>query len=277
MAREALIVATGSNKGGTAKTTSVLHLGAALAYRGAKVLLLDADPQATLSETLLPLTSEAMASDPDSGLAGFITGARSPRQVIARYPELPELQDYALPLDVLPTHAAVVAAMERGPESERNALLANRLGDLVHLYDFIVIDVGPNFTRLQIAALAAGDLVLSPLKCDDAALRAHRHFVERIEAARQVSPHVRLWGVLPTFYDRRHGNDRDALAQIQARHSHDGVTVFPPVVESTEFEKVITGGLPLITQAGVDEKGRAQPYLDIADALLSTAARREVA
>ena len=276
MDNEAIVVAIASNKGGVGKTTSVMHTAMALSHYGHRVLVVDADPQATLSETLVPTTAFAIADDPDAGLAGLIRGSAPAPAVIARHPE-GEGGTVSLSVDVIPANESIVAAIEIGPEAQRNALIANRLFELRPLYGFIIIDVGPTLSRLQIASLAAADLVLTPIKCDDAAFRAHQRFLRRIDEARAVNPRLFLWGILPTFYDGRHLNDRDVLDQIRTQHHSGPEIVFDPVPESTDFERAIGVREMLINRMGADRRRRAAPYMAVAEALVRHAGVREVA
>lgn len=275
MDNEAIVVAIASNKGGVGKTTSVMHTAMALSHYGHRVLVVDADPQATLSETLVPRTAFAIAEDPDAGLAGLIRGSAAAHAVIASHPE--EGGTSALRVDVVPANESIVAAIEIGPEAQRNALIANRLFELRGRYRFIIIDVGPTLSRLQIASLAAADLVLTPIKCDDAAFRAHQRFLKRIQEAQTVNPQLVLWGILPTFYDGRHLNDRDVLDQIRAQHQQGPEFLFDPVPESTDFERAIGVREMLINRMGPDRRLRAAPYMAVAEALIRYADVREVA
>lgn len=266
----ASVVALTSNKGGVGKTTSVIQIGAALASRRLRVLLVDADPQATLTEALLPVSVQAIGATPQDGLAGVVKMLLPVRQAIRRYPELEEFEPYALPLDIVPCNEFLVSAIETGPEEGRNRLIADRLDEVLDDYDFVVIDCGPSLTRVQVAALVASQLVVTPMKTDDFAFRAHHQFLARFRTAQtQLNPDLRLVGVIPSFFDRRHTIDRDILVALQQLHAEDGVHVFSPVMETTAFERSGRAGLALITRAGVDTEGRAQPFVEVADKLIA--------
>jgi len=182
------VVAVLNYKGGVGKTTVAANLGAELAFRGRKVLLIDMDPQASL--TLSFYSSDALAKEfTDSGtllhwFQAFVDDQTTEplRDYVVSPPRVNEvLKSHGGKLDLIPSHLGLIdvdldlAAHVGGSRFQISSdgylwvhrLLADALGDGVFRdYDVIMIDCAPNFNMVTRTAIVASDHILIPAKAD---------------------------------------------------------------------------------------------------------------
>ncbi len=199
------IIAIANEKGGTGKTTMAVNLGAALAIRGMKTLVLDMDPQGNSSYILSHITDDdpAMYSvlvDKDSSLASIIRSTGVEHLAIA-------------PSNLHLAGAEIQLATMLGRE---NALKRKLAPELVDHYDFVLIDTSPSLGLLTINALNAADYVLIPVSCDFLSLVGLTLLFETIRICQeQLGSHVRTLGLVATRYDRRERVSLEVLKALQ--------------------------------------------------------------
>jgi chromosome partitioning protein len=201
------IIAITNEKGGTGKTTLAVNLGAALAIRGMKTLVLDMDPQGNASYILAQITDNdpAMYSvlvEKDAALASVIQ------------PTTIENLDIA-PSNLHLAGAEVQLATMFGRE---NALKRKLLSDLVDRYAFVLIDTSPSLGLLTINALNAADYALIPVSCDFLSLVGLTLLFDTIRlCCDQLESHVRVLGLVATRYDRREKVSLEVLNALKAQ------------------------------------------------------------
>ncbi|HEV8551602.1 MAG TPA: ParA family protein [Polyangiaceae bacterium] len=181
-------VAVFNQKGGTAKTTTAVHLAAGLARAGKRVLLVDTDGQG------------------NAGASLGITTERSLYHVLVM--GLP-FKDAVVParpgLDLLPANETLAAAeLYLSGQRNRDRVLAARLAGVTDLYDFVVLDCSPSLSLMNQNALVVADAVLCPVACDYLSLLGVKQVVRTIKQVNRLLGHkLDLFGVLPTLYDAR--------------------------------------------------------------------------
>ena len=191
-------------KGGVGKTTTTLALGGLLQARGFKVLLLDLDPQASLTS--------AVGLSAESSLPGV-------HSVFAGQAELGNCISHTMGLDVVGT-AAALARAERMPERPDGlgGVLSAALKTIAHRYHYVLIDCPPSLGVLLINALAAADRLIVPVQCSHLALIG----IERMDATLKMIARSRNGRappriIVPTMVDLRTRAAHAALARLRAQ------------------------------------------------------------
>lgn len=213
-------IAFANQKGGTAKTTTVANLAGALNEMGKKVLLVDLDPQASLTigfgvdVSAMPQTVYDVIAD-DTPMAEILTPIREN-------------------VDLAPTNINLsVAELQLVSEMRREDRLKQALAPLQADYDFILIDCPPSLGLLTLNALSAADRVLIPMSCDYYALVGVRLLLDTLRRVQErLNPDLKILGVLPTRYDARTLHSREVLEEVRDKLSGQ-VHVFDAVIRET--------------------------------------------
>lgn len=201
------VIAFFNQKGGTAKTTSTLNVGAALAERGCRVLALDLDPQASLTMAL------------------GIDVARLESSVYDLLVEEPLLlAEVVVPtriagLDLVPSHPDLAAAeLELLNALERERRLAHALAAAEPLpYDYVLIDSPPALNILSVNILVAATALVIPIEPHPLSLMVLRRLFETVNRVRRLNPRLTVLGFLPTKVHHSSRLVADMLATLQER------------------------------------------------------------
>ena len=215
----AQITAITNQKGGVGKTTSTVNLGVGLAREGKKVLLVDGDPQGSL-------TISMGIQDPDELTETLST------LMLAEMEDKPIPPDYGIihhqeGVDLLPgnielsgVELSLVNAMSR------ELVLRNVLNRLRSSYDFIFIDCMPSLGLMNINALAAADSVIIPLQPQFLSTKGLNLLLRSVARVRkQINPKLRIDGILFTMVDSRTNNTRDIISSLRSAVG-DNIRVF---------------------------------------------------
>lgn len=218
--KQARIIALANQKGGVGKTTTAVNLGAALAAGGARVLLVDLDPQGNATShlgydkrTLKRSVYDLLVNQVELDQVTLIT--RRPR------------------LDLVPAAPALAGAeIEMVGMLAREHLLGRALDGARAQYDYILIDPPPSLGLLTVNALTAADLVLIPVQTEYMALEGLSQLVNTIELVRdRLNPRLRIGGLLLTMYDVRTNLAAEVADEVR-RH-------FPGLVFNTVIPRNI--------------------------------------
>jgi chromosome partitioning protein len=226
----ARVLVIANQKGGVGKTTTAINLGAALTEQGRRVLLVDADPQASLSA--------ALGIDP-----GALT--QSLFEVLTENLPIRSVLREAAGLAVIPATIDLAAAeVQLLNEVGRERVLSDALAPLSDDFDEILIDCPPTLGILTINALTAGSHVLIPVECQFLAIRGLSQLMQSVDKIqRRTNPRLRLLGVLPTMYDPRNVHDQDVLNTLEAEFPGK---VFTPIRRSVRFAESALAGKPIL-------------------------------
>lgn len=226
-------IAVGNQKGGVAKTTTCLSLGACLAEMGRTVLLIDLDPQAnlTLSMGLKPEELRHTISEALLGNTSLVSISR---------------ESDVFGLDIVPAsrELTVIDKVLYGRKNYEFFLRRKLDGMDKNSYDFVLIDCPPYFGVLTLNALTAADLLIIPVQCEYYAMYALR---QTIELAKMVRERTNPWldyRVLVTMYDQRNKISQLMLAQMQQKLDrllyNTVIEIDTKLKESPVFGKPIT-------------------------------------
>lgn len=198
MDKETVIISVINHKGGTAKTTSTVHLAAALARKGKKVLVVDLDTQANLTHWLIGDISEGELS---------ITECILDKDVAMQQAIKPSKVKN---LDVLPAGESMVdLEIKLNSIIGRELLLKRALEKVRGNYDYIFIDNPPNISLTTINALIASDYFIVPVSCEYLPMVGIKHLLNTIEKIRPLNVNLRNLGYVLTMVDRREGITED--------------------------------------------------------------------
>lgn len=193
------ILAVGNQKGGVGKTTTTWVLGKALADRGRSVLLVDIDPQSSLT---IAAGIDAQGQSMADVLGGASSGTVNLQDIVIKLSE----DLYLAPCDI------ELANKELGliQRTAREAILTQALDGVKA--DYVLIDCPPSLGILTLNALVAADHVLIPMQCEYLALRGLALFyrtLHKVQENQRLNPGLEVFGILPTFYDSRllHGDE----------------------------------------------------------------------
>ena len=233
----ALVIAMCNQKGGVGKTTTTINLGAALAELGRRVLLVDFDPQGSLSVGLgvNPHTLE-------HSIYNLLLSRDTPIDDVIDRTGVNNL-------DILPSNIDLSAAeVQLVSEVAREQTLLRVLETVKPRYDVILIDCAPSLGLLTINALTAADKVIMPLETEFFALRGVALLTDTIaKVTDRLNPRLEILGILGTMYDPRTLHNREVLERVVQAF---GDRVFHTVIRRTvKFPETTVAGEPITTYA----------------------------
>lgn len=261
MTKAARIIAVANQKGGVAKTTTTINLGASLALANQEILVVDLDPQGNLTSGL---GRKGEAGDGGTAYDALTATLEDPRSVI--------VQTGIDHLSLIPADRDLTGAeIELVGLEGRERRLAQALAPLRSQFDYIFIDSPPSLGLLTLNALVAADSVLVPLNCEYFALEGIAELtatIDRVRAA--LNPALTLEGVLLTMYDDRTNLGQQVSANIR---EHFGDIVYTTVIpRNVRLGEAPSHGVPVILY---DTRSRgAEAYVALAHEFL--ARRRSV-
>jgi chromosome partitioning protein len=261
----ATVIAVANQKGGVGKTTTTANLGAALALRGQRVLLVDLDPQGNLTSAF------GLEKDVQQTVAESLLDRRVPLPVVtvqnganANGHQATFLEG-AVPLAVVPAAVGLASA---------EAQLMNKLGRELRLrdqllavedaYDFVLIDTPPALGVLTINALVAATRVIIPTEARFFSLQGLQMLEESIEEILYLNPKLEVLGILLSKMDRRLKEERQVAAYLRQRW---GPRVFTTEVgTNSKILEAGSSGTSVFHYAGAERAVEA--YFALADEVL---------
>jgi len=257
------IIAVANQKGGVAKTTTCINLGASLAATKRKVLLVDLDPQANAT-----VGSGLDKDEPALTSYHVLLGKAPAMQAVIRA----EAAGY----DIIPTNGDLTAAeVELMSAIAREQRLRRALVDVREQYDFVLLDCPPSLNMLTLNAMVAADSVMIPMQCEYYALEGLSALLNTIEEIRStVNPELEIEGLLRTMFDPRNNLANEVSGQL-LEHFGDKVyrTIIPRNVRLAEapsyglpalaYDRASRGAVAYLALAGeiLRRSGRPQPQV----------------
>jgi len=185
-------IVVANQKGGVGKTTVAVNLGAGLARRGRKVLLIDLDAQCNATQIV-----HRMLADGEPGMCEILLNEGTLASIV-----VPTKQEnlFLAPAGESLANADLNLAAMMG----RELFLRNLIEPLREQYDFVIIDTGPYLGLLTVNALVAADYVIVPISCEFLPLLGLKFLLETVRKVHdKLHPKLKILGYVITMYDRR--------------------------------------------------------------------------
>ncbi len=225
-----------NQKGGVAKTTSCLNVGAALAALGKKVLLVDLDAQGSLTKSVgvmhipeeTPTICEVLKSQADASET------------------IQSLEHF----DILPADIRLSGCeIELISAAGRDFILKEALEPVAKKYDYILIDCSPSLNILTLMALTASTGIILPVAAQYMPLDGVNQLLQTLDVVKKrMNPQLKIAGVIITLYDSRRGLDKSIVEAIQAKFPKeifaDMVKYNSKVAESAAYGKSVIDYAP---------------------------------
>jgi chromosome partitioning protein len=250
----ARVIALANQKGGVAKTTTVASLGSAFAEQGLRVLLVDLDPQSSLT---FSLGLDPDAVEPSIGDV-----------LLAGLPMADVVHATDDGVDLVPSTVELAGAEPQLlGRPGREFVLREALTDVLPSYDVVLLDCSPSLGVLTLNALTAAKDVIVPVQCEMLSHRGVGQLLDTIaDVQRILNKDLTVLGLLPTMYDGRTTHARAILADLETRYELP--VLEPAIPKSIRFaEAPAVGRSVLATARG--SKG-AQAYRQVAASIASS-------
>jgi chromosome partitioning protein len=255
LSHEATVIAVSNQKGGVAKTTSVIHLGSAIAEKGYTVLLIDLDPQGHLSEGF-GIVGDSLAHE----MSDVLSGEKRIADII-----IPNVRPG---LDLAPSNIRL-SDMELTLVNVRfrEYKLKRALDSIIKRYDYIFLDCPPSLGLLTVNALIAATNVLIPMATEYLSMLGVSLLLKTITSVRtEANPDLAILGVLHTRHKRRTIHAREVVARTKEELGESVKVFLTPIDDSTRFTEASGMGKTVFELA--PEIEGAEAYRQIAQEIL---------
>ena len=263
---KATVMAVVNQKGGTGKTTTCENLGIGLAMEEKKVLLVDTDPQASLTICLgHPVPDQLSPTLSDMMGKILLEQPIAPGEGILHHPEGVDLMPANIELSGL--EVSLVNAMSR------ETILRQYLDTVKHNYDFILLDCMPSLGMLTVNALAAADNVLIPVQAAYLPAKGLEQLLQTInKVRRQINPKLKIEGILLTMVDSRTNYSKEISSLIRENYGGKLKVYKTDIPRSVRAEEISAEGTSIFKH---DPKGKvADAYRVLTKEVLQNAEKK---
>lgn len=239
-----------NQKGGVSKTSTCLNLGVSLAAKGKKVLLVDFDVQANLTNLL------------------HHHGARSFFDVMGSGED--RIENYILQTDygvsLLPSNSKMaLLAKKHMQQGDFEYLLAEKLIDVKASFDYIIIDTPPSGDFFTLNSLLASDLAIIPTQCEYLSLNGLEHIIRMINVINDKRGHGMQYRVLVSMYNQEITAANVILEKIRSRYADNLLSTTINMDGTVQESQITQKPLHYYNR----DSAAAQQYLALAEELLT--------
>ena len=262
----ASIYAIVNQKGGTAKTTTTENLGIGLAREGKKDLLVDTDPQASLTISLgFPRPDDIEPALPDLMRMAMDEEPLPKETGIIHHDE---------GIDLIPSNIALAGTeVSLVTAMNRERIMKQLLGDMKKDYDFILLDCMPSLGMLTVNALAAADNVLIPVQANYLSAKGLEQLLSTVsKVKRQINSKLRIEGILLTMVDGRTNYAKEISNLIRDTYGSHIKVFSTEIPRSVRAAEISAEGRSIFLH---DPKGKvAQAYQILTKEVIDNAEKR---